>query len=77
MKIKLSEERHKELVKTIKSYYLDELDEEITDFRAKELLDFFIKKAGPTIYNQAINDAHVFIQGKLEDLSGDLYIPKE
>ena len=74
MEINLTDERKKDLISLIQTYYLDERDEEISNFAAEELLDFILKKIAPTIYNQAINDAHAFIEEKLSDLAGDLHI---
>lgn len=61
------EERHAAL-EAIKSYFLNEKDEEITDLSATLLLDFILKNIGPAIYNQALGDAHCFLTEKLEDL---------
>ncbi len=36
-----------------------------------------MKQLGPPVYNQAIRDAHGFIQDKLIDLEGELYEPEE
>ncbi|WP_321372190.1 DUF2164 domain-containing protein [uncultured Desulfuromusa sp.] len=76
MEIKLSDFRKKEIVAEVQSYFRNEHDENIGDLRAEMLIDFFIDKIGPKIYNQAIDDANSFIQEKLIDLEGILYIPE-
>jgi uncharacterized protein (DUF2164 family) len=73
LSIKLSKERRKDLVSAIKSYFLENHDEEIGNLKASFLLDFFMKKLGPSIYNQAIKDAQAYFQQKVEDLDGACY----
>jgi uncharacterized protein (DUF2164 family) len=64
------------MIQLIEGYFLEHFDEPISTFRAEQLLDFFIEKLGPPVYNQAIRDAHAFIQEKLTDLEGDFYEPE-
>ncbi|WP_371375163.1 DUF2164 domain-containing protein [Sporomusa aerivorans] len=66
--IVLTKEQQQTAVAAIKSYFLTEKDEEITDLAATLLLDFIIKDIGPLIYNQALKDAHYFLTEKLDDL---------
>jgi uncharacterized protein (DUF2164 family) len=35
-----------------------------------------VKELGPPVYNQAIRDAHAFVQDKLLDLEGEFYEPE-
>lgn len=60
----------------IKEFFYSEFDDDLSDFRAKHLLDFFVAQLGPPVYNQAINDAHKFIEEKLSALNGELYEPE-
>ena len=76
MEIKLSDVRKKEIVGEVQSYFRNELDEAIGDLKAEMFVEFFIAKLGPKIYNQAIDDASSFVQDKLIDLEGILYIPE-
>lgn len=77
MTIKLSKEGRKELIAAIKSYFLENHDEEIGNLKAGFLLDFFMKNLAPPIYNQAIKDAQAYFQQKVEDLDGACYAPEE
>ena len=76
MEIKLSDIRKKEMIGEVQSYFRNEHDETIGDLKAEMFVEFFIKKLGPKIYNQAIEDANSFIHEKLIDLEGILYIPE-
>lgn len=77
LSIKLSKEHRRDLIAAIKAYFLEQHDEEIGDLRAGLLLDFFIEKLGPPVYNQAIKDAQAYFQQKVEDLDGACYQPEK
>lgn len=68
--ITLSEEAKKQAVDDIKEFFIERRDEEIGQLAAELLLDFMIEKIGAVIYNQAIQDAQAFMNGKVEDLYG-------
>ncbi|MCK4502063.1 MAG: DUF2164 domain-containing protein [Desulfuromonadales bacterium] len=76
MEITLSDNRLKIIIEELQSYCRNEYDETIGELKAEMMVEFFIKKLGPKIYNQAIDDANSFIQDKLIDLDGILYIPE-
>lgn len=76
MNIELREERQKVLVEKVQVYFEKELDQSIGQLKAEMILEFFVKELGPEIYNQAIDDAHTFIQEKLIDLESTLYMPE-
>ena len=76
MEIKLSDVRKKEMIEEVQSYFRNEHDESIGDLKAEMFVEFFIEKLGPKIYNQAIDDANSFIQERLLDLEGTLFIPE-
>jgi uncharacterized protein (DUF2164 family) len=73
MRILLSPERRANLLKALKHHFTAEFDDEISDFRAEGLLDFFVRELGPSVYNQGVRDAASFMQEKLGDIEGDVY----
>ena len=77
MRIQLTDERRERMLRSIQQYFADKLDQEIGDLAASLLLEFFIRELGAPVYNQAIRDAHGFIQDKLTDLEGEFYEPEE
>ena len=76
MEIQLNKTRIKIIREEVQSYFRTEHDEMIGELKAEMLVDFFITKLGPKIYNQAIDDANAFIHDKLIDLESILYIPE-
>lgn len=76
MAIELEKQAEKYLVDSIKRFFAEDLDDDIGDLKAMQVLDFCIKEIGPSIYNQAIADAQAFMQEKLADLGGERYEPE-
>jgi uncharacterized protein (DUF2164 family) len=76
MRVKLSEERRRDLVQSFQSYCRAEFDEDVSELKAERVLDYFVERLGPPVYNQAIRDAHAFLQEKLQDLEGEFYEPE-
>ena len=73
MAIKISNERKAQLIAEIASFYQTEFDEKMSAFRAEQLLEFFLHKLGPGVYNQAVQDARAYVQARLDDLEGEVY----
>ncbi|CCN48613.1 conserved hypothetical protein [Vibrio nigripulchritudo MADA3029] len=71
--IKIERDKKNELVEELQRYLIDELDTEVGQFEAEFLLDFFVEKAGPAIYNQALMDARAVIERKVADIDDELY----
>jgi uncharacterized protein (DUF2164 family) len=74
--MKLDKETERYLVSSVKSFFADEMDEDIGDLKALRFLDYCIREIGPSIYNQAIADAQTFMQDKVSDLGGACYEPE-
>lgn len=66
--IELDKTVREELLRGIRKFFREERDEEISDFQAANLLEVFLREAGPYIYNQAIADAHKLMSRKTEEL---------
>jgi uncharacterized protein (DUF2164 family) len=77
MRVTLTDERRERMIRSVKKFFLDALDQELGDLAAGRVLDFFVKELGAPVYNQAIQDARAFVQDKLEDLEGEFYEPEE
>lgn len=68
MEIKLSLQQKALLRQKVISIYMDDFDEELSEFKADQILDAFMEKLAPTIYNTAIEDMKAFIMNQLEDV---------
>ena len=76
MTITLDDERRKQLVLRLQRFFDEAFDQELSAFRAEQTLDFFLEALGPPIYNQAVQEARKFMQQRLDDLEGEVYLPE-
>lgn len=67
-RIKISKEKKQEMRNIIGEYFREERDEDLGELASTLIVDFIIKELGPYIYNQGVEDAHVYIKDKVEDL---------
>lgn len=65
---KIDKEKKQQMIKAIQKFFMEERDEEINEFQASIVLYFIFEKIGPYIYNRAIEDAYLFMTGRIEDL---------
>lgn len=76
MSLELDDTRRRRLIQGLQGYFLQEFDEELSPFRAEQVLDFFLESLGPAVYNQAVQDARGFMQRKLDELDGEIHEPE-
>ncbi len=75
--LQLSDERKAELVLALQGYFASEFDEDLSTFRAEELLAFVVKLVGTSAYNAGLQDARAFVAEKLEDLDASFPLPDD
>jgi uncharacterized protein (DUF2164 family) len=73
MAIELDDDRRAQLITKLQGFFLEEFDEDLSAFRAESVLDFFLEALGPSIYNQGVEDARVFMAKKLDDLDAEIH----
>ncbi|MFT4720644.1 MAG: hypothetical protein ACI9SB_001816 [Candidatus Azotimanducaceae bacterium] len=56
------------MVGMLKGYFADELDQELGQFDAEFLLDFFAKECGGVFYNRGLYDAQALFRGRVEEI---------
>lgn len=71
--ITISDDARRRAVATLRSYFADNMEEEIGDLKAGLLLDFIVEELGPIVYNQAIADARGFFEERAGDLAALCY----
>ncbi len=67
-KLKLTKAENEKIGEIIKTYFLEERNEELGDLAAYLLGEYLADKIGPYFYNRGIEDAFSYIHDKLEDL---------
>ncbi|NNE66660.1 MAG: DUF2164 domain-containing protein [Pyrinomonadaceae bacterium] len=70
--IEFSTEEKAAIVSKIKDYFEAELDQDIGQFDAEFLLEFFVKEIGPFFYNKGVFDARGVFQSRLETIDEEI-----
>tara|TARA_R100000935_G_scaffold33821_1_gene54243 strand:- start:4165 stop:4404 length:240 start_codon:yes stop_codon:yes gene_type:complete len=72
--LELTEERRETLRGHLQTLFATEFDERLSAFRADDIIDLMLKTLGPAVYNQAVTDVRMHLQGKLDDLDGEVWV---
>lgn len=75
-KIRFTTEEKEQVVQKVKLYFREELDQDIGQFDAEFLLDFFAEEVGAYFYNRGLYDAQALFQKKVDEL-GDAVLELE
>lgn len=67
--IEFSKEEKEVIVKKIKLYFREELEQDIGQFDAQFLLDFFSEEIGAYFYNRGLYDAQAILERRMDDIS--------
>lgn len=67
-KIKLTDEKKKDMISAIKDYFLNERDEELGELASSIILDFITEELAPEFYNQGVYDSYKYMNERCEDL---------
>lgn len=76
MAVTLSDDAQKQALASMVRFCDEELDVEISDIQAAQLLAFVLKEIGPSIYNVGVTDAQAFLRDRLADLEATCYEPE-
>ena len=74
--IEFSKEEKAVMVQKIKIYFCEELNQDIGNFDAEFLIDFFASEMGGFFYNRGLYDAEAMIVEKVSEIS-DLLLQLE
>ena len=69
----LPDDARKQAIASIQRFFQDELDQDIGDLKASNVLDYFLVELGPVVYNKAVADATTFFAERTADLGALAY----
>jgi len=69
--IKFKDEEKRYLLKEIQYFFQEERGEELGIIASEKILDFFMENLGTLLYNKALDDAHIWLKRRLEDMEID------
>jgi uncharacterized protein (DUF2164 family) len=75
MAIELTSQEADDAIHSLKKYFSSEMESELSDLRARLLLDYVLKEIGPLAYNRGVQDAEKFFRQRLEDLPATCFEP--
>ena len=71
--IEFSKEEMRDMVRALKAYFADEMDQDLGALPAEMLIAFFGRHIGPSFYNRGLYDAQVLIAAKAEETVDAIY----
>jgi uncharacterized protein (DUF2164 family) len=71
--IEFTKEETDIICRKIQLYFHEELEQEIGQFDAGFLLDFFAEEIGPYFYNRGLHDAQSILESRLENIGEAIY----
>ena len=75
-KIEFSKDEKARMIQKVKIYFHEELNQEIGNFDAEFLIDFFAEEMGGFFYNRGLYDAEAMVAEKVSEIS-DLLLQLE
>ena len=72
-KLNFSAQEKAEIVRRVKIYFQEELDQDIGGFEAEFLIDFFSGEIGAYFYNRGLYDAQSVFAQKVEEFADSIY----
>ena len=71
--IKFSPQEKEQIILKMQQYFSKELEQELGQFDADFLLDFFSAEVGSFFYNRGLYDAQAILTDKLDNISDAIY----
>lgn len=72
-KVEFTKDEKAVIIGKIQRYFKDELDQEIGQFDAEFLLDFFSAEVGAYYYNRGLYDARTVLEKRMESITDAFY----
>jgi uncharacterized protein (DUF2164 family) len=72
-KIEFSKAEKELITQKVQRYFSKELDQDLGQFDAEFLIEFFAEEVGAYFYNRGLRDAQSIIEAKVADIADALY----
>ena len=73
MAIELTPPEFEQVIPSLQKFFREEFEQELSELRARFLLEYFLKEIGPFAYNKGVKDAEQYFRSKAEDLPAICY----
>jgi len=71
--IKFTKDEKEHIIRKVQLYFSEELEQQIGQFDAEFLLDFFTEEVGAYYYNRGLYDAQTILESRLENIAEAIY----
>jgi uncharacterized protein (DUF2164 family) len=69
----ITKEQKQDVVESLKRFFTETLDSELSDLQAGFFLDYIMSEIAPFAYNQGVEDARKFIAAQADELPGTCF----
>ena len=76
MQIEFSPEAEKQALSSLRRYCSEELEVDVSELQARQLLKFVLREIAPTAYNAGVAAAEAFLRDRVADLEGVCHVPE-
>ena len=73
MSLLLSKEQKTDVIASVRRFFSEKLDLELSEVQASFLLDYFSREIAPFAYNEGVEDAQMYLTRLAEDLCGTCF----
>lgn len=73
MPLELTKQETADVIPSLQKFCREELEQELSEMRARFLLDYVMKEIAPLAYNRGVRDAEAFFRGKVEDVAATCF----
>jgi uncharacterized protein (DUF2164 family) len=70
MALELTKEETAAIIPSLQKYFREEFEQELSEMKARFLLEYFQQEIAPLAYNKGVKDAEQFFRRHTEDLTG-------
>ncbi len=76
MAVELSPEAEKQALSSLRRFAAEELESELNELQARQLLKFVLREIAPTAYNAGVAAAEAYLRDRVADLEGVCHEPE-
>lgn len=76
MPIELSRDAEKQALSSLRRFCAEELEADISELQARQLLKFVLQEIAPTAYNAGVAAAEAYLRDRVADLDGVCQVPE-
>jgi uncharacterized protein (DUF2164 family) len=73
MAVELTKQESDEIIPSLQKFFREELEQDLSEMRARFFLDYIVKEIAPYAYNKGVKDSEAYFRSKVEDLTATCF----